>query len=479
VHDSAWSKDLTVEVAGHGVVSHTGSAVLRLIADNTGLTAGLSRALARRGFAPVHDRGRVLTDLGVCIADGGRVLSDLAALRDQPELYGPVASDPTAWRTLEAVGERERRHIAAARAKTRRRVWALISDRHGRIPLSKVADVDLGKTVVIRLDATIQDATIQIAHSDKEGAAGTVKGTYGHHRLAAWCDNTGEALALLLRPGNAGSNTAADHIAVLTEAIAQVPDPHRRDLLITVDGAGATLDLIGHITTVNTVHGRRVHYSVGFDLDARARAAIGHVRERDWQHVSDRDGEPRPLDGEHGAGVMELTGLLRTSHGGDELENWPPDMRLLCRRERPSAGAQLCALEEADGWRYQLVATNTPGRQLDFLEARHRAHARVEDRVRCGKATGLDHLPSTLMAINAAWCVAAMIATDLLCWFRLLCLDDSSAQAEPKTLRYRLLHTAARIVRGQRKRKIKIPETWPWAADLATAFGLAFALTPI
>jgi Transposase DDE domain group 1 len=473
VHDSAWSKNLTVEVDGHGVVSHTGSAVLRLIADNTGLAAGLSRALARRGFTPVHDRGRVLTDLAVCIADGGRVLSDLAALRDQPELYGPVAFDPTAWRTLEAIGERERVHIAAARARVRRRVWALISDRVGRIPPSKVADVDLGKTVVIRLDATIQ-----IAHSDKEGAAGTFKGTYGHYPLGAWCDNTGEALALQLRPGNAGSNTAADHITVLGEAIAQVPDPQRRDLLITVDGAGATLELIRHISGLNAVHGRRVHYSVGFDLDARARAAIGLIGERDWQHVWGRDGDPRPLDGEHGAGVVELTGLLRTSHGGDNLENWPTDMRILCRRERPSAGAQLCALEETDGWRYQLVATNTPGRQLDFLEARHRAHARVEDRVRTGKATGLDHLPSTSMAINAAWCVAAMIASDLLRWFALLCLTPAFRDTEPQTLRYRLLHTAARIVRGQRKRKIRIPETWPWACELATAFGLAFALTP-
>jgi hypothetical protein len=473
VHDSAWSKDLIVEVDGHGVVSHTGSAVLRLIADNTGLTGGLSQALARRGFTPIHDRGRVLGDLAVCIADGGRVLSDLASLRDQPELYGPVASDPTAWRTLEAIGEKQRRHIAAARARTRRRVWSLINDRHGVIPPSRVADIDLGKTVVIRMDATIQ-----IAHSDKEGAAGTFKGTYGHYPLGAWCDNTGEALALLLRPGNAGSNTASEHIAVLGEAIAQIPDPQRRDLLITVDGAGATLDLIRHITGLNAVHGRRVHYSVGFDLDHRARAAITLVHERDWQHVWDRDGEPRPLDGEHGAGVVELTGLLRASVGGDNLENWPTDMRILCRRERPSAGAQLCALEETDGWRYQLMATNTPGRQLDFLEARHRAHARVEDRVRTGKATGLDHLPSTSMPINAAWCVAAMIATDLLCWFRLLCLDGPHADAEPKTLRYRLLHTAARIVRGQRKRKIRIPEAWPWAQELAAAFRLAFALTP-
>jgi len=473
VHDSAWSKDLIVEVDGHGVVSHTGSAVLRLVADNTGLTAGLSTALARRGFTPVHDRGRVLTDLAVCVADGGRVLSDLATLRDQPELYGPVASDPTAWRTLDAIGEPQRRHIAAARARVRRRVWGLIVARLGRIPPSRVADVDLGKTVVIRMDATIQ-----IAHSDKEGAAGTFKGTYGHHPLAAWCDNTGEALALQLRPGNAGSNTAADHLAVLTEAISQVPDPQRRDLLITVDGAGATLELIRHLTALNAVHGRRVHYSVGFDLDHRARAAIALVHEQDWQHVWNREGHPRDLDGEHGAGVVELTGLLRTSAGGDELENWPADMRILCRRERPSAAAQLSLFEQADGWRYQLLATNTPGRQLDFLEARHRAHARVEDRVRTGKATGLDHLPSTSMGINAAWCVTAMIATDLLRWFALLCLPPAFRDTEPKTLRYRLLHTAARIVRGQRKRKIKIPETWPWAHDLAAAFALSFALTP-
>ena len=153
-------------------------------------------------------------------------------------------------------------------------------------------------------------------------------------------------------------------------------------------------------------------------------------------------------------------------------------MRIICRRERPSAGAQLCALEQTDGWRYQLFATNTPGTQLDFLEARHRAHARVEDDVRCGKATGLDHLPATSLQINAAWCVAATIAADLLSWLRLLCLDPALADAEPKTLRYRILHTAVRLVRGQRKRKIKIPETWPWADSLADAFHAAFALTP-
>jgi hypothetical protein len=173
-------------------------------------------------------------------------------------------------------------------------------------------------------------------------------------------------LAFLLRPGRAGSNTASDHITVLTEAIAQIPPRRRRDLLVTVDGAGATLELIRHISTLNTGAGRRVHYSVGFDLDARAGAAIAKVTGSDWQHVSDRDGEPRDLDD---AGVVELTGLLRASVGGDELRNWPADMRIICRRERPSSGAQLCALEETDGWRYQLFATNTGRSQLAFLEA--------------------------------------------------------------------------------------------------------------
>ena len=190
------SRDLTVEVGGHGVVSHTGAVAVRALADRTGLTGALSVALARRGFLPVHDRGRVLTDAAVMIADGGRVMSDLAVLRDQGELFGPVASDPTLWRSLDAVGGLQRDRIAAARARTRRRVWDLIAARHGRIPPARVADRDLGATVVIRLDASIV-----IAHSEKALAAPTFKRTWGHHPLTAWCDNTGESLAVRLRPG--------------------------------------------------------------------------------------------------------------------------------------------------------------------------------------------------------------------------------------------------------------------------------------
>ena len=467
---TAWSKGLAVEVGGHGVVAHAGSAAVRVIADGIGLTAGLSAALARCGFVPVYDRGRVLVDTAVMIAGGGRVMSDLATLRNQGELFGPVASDPTLWRALNEIGPTERDRIAWARATTRAHVWGLIEARHGRIPPSRVAERDLGSTVVVRMDASIL-----IAHSDKEQATGTFKRTYGHHPLMAWCDNTAESLAFGLRPGNAGSNTAADHIAVLGEAIEQIPSRYRRDLLVTVDGAGATLEFIRHLTTLNAAPGWRVHYSVGFDVDERARTAIHQVPKGAWRAVWDTDGRPHDLDD---AGVVELTGLLREGAGGDKLPTWPAGMRIICRRERPSAAAQLSVLEEADGWRYQLIATNTPTGQPDFLEARHRPHARVEDYIRCAKDTGIEHLPSASYPINQAWCVAAMIAVDLLCWLRLLCLEGSLATAEPKTLRYRLLHTAVRLVRGQRKRKIKIPQAWPWARELQACFHTAFALVP-
>jgi len=467
---SSWSKDLTVEIAGQDVINHTGAAALRIIADRSGLTGGLSRALARCGFVPVHDRGRVLADAAVLIADGGRVLSDLAMLRDQGELFGPVASDPTLWRALNEIGDTQRRRIARVRAKTREHVWSLITQRHGGIPPSPVADRDLGKTIVIRIDASLVTA-----HSEKQLAAGTYKGTFGHHPLEAWCDNTGESLTVLLRKGSAGSNTVSDHITVLTEAIAQLPARYRRDLLITVDGAGASHGLVDHITALNASPWRTVHYSIGWELGARERAAITRIPAPAWGAVLDTEGNPRD-PGE--AGVAELTAVLRQGPGGDQLAGWPQDMRIIVRREKPHPGAQLSLFEEADGWRYQLLATNTPTNNAQFLEARHRPHARVEDSIRTGKQTGLGHLPSSAIEINRAWCLAAGIACDLLCWLRLLCLDGPLTTAEPKTLRYRLLHTAARIIHGQRKRKIRIPATWPWAQQLADCLLAALALPP-
>ncbi|MBV9160434.1 MAG: IS1380 family transposase [Pseudonocardiales bacterium] len=465
---TAWSQGLSVEVGGHGVVSHVGSGLLRLVADRVGLTSALSTALARPGFWPVHDRGRVLSDLAVLIADGGTTISAINTLRHQGELFGSVASDTTVWRALEELTPARLRTIAAARARVREHVWKQIETRHGAIPPARAAGRDLGAVSVIRLDASIV-----LARSDKQQAGPTFKKTFGFHPLTAWCDNTDESLVIKLRPGRAGSNTAADHIEVLDQAIAQIPARHRRRMLITCDGAGATHALVSHITTLNTKPGVQVHYSVGFDFDERIRAVLTKLPTTAWQPALDAAGNPR-----EDAQVAELTGLLRHSTGGDRLTGWPPDMRIIIRRENPHPGAQLSLFEQHAGKRYQVIATNTPGGQIQFREAAHRTQARVEDRIRCGKNTGLAHLPSRDYMINQAWCTAVSLACDLLAWLRLLALSGDLATAEPKTLRYRLLHTAGRIVRGQRRRRLKIPEAWPWAHHLHQAFTTILALQP-
>ena len=463
-----WSRGLSVEVGGRDVVSHVGTAVVRLLADRVGLTAGLSAAVPAGGRVLGHDRGRVLTDVAVAIADGGTRIGDVAVLGDQAGLFGSVASTPTVWRTLdEASGRLDA--LAQARAAVRARVWDQITARHGGVPACRVAGTDLGDTVVIRLDATIV-----IAHSEKEQATRTWKKTFGHHPLTAWCDNTGEALVIRPRPGRAGANTAADHIEVLDEAIAQIPARHRSNLLVTVDGAGSTHALVDHLTALNNDPAwpdRRVRFAVGFDLDERVRRAIGRLPESVWCPALDAQGRPRD-NGE----VAELTGLLRGGPVGDQLASWPADIRIIVRRERPHPGAQLSLFEHHTGYRFQVTATDLPNGQVAFLEACHRVQARVESRIRCGKDTGLRRLPSQKYPINQVWCVAVGIACDLLAWLALLTLDGDLAKAEPKTLRYRLLHTAGRIINGQRRRRLRIPASWPWADALATAFARILAL---
>jgi hypothetical protein len=449
VQSTAWSKDLRVTADGTGVVSHVGAALLRMLADRAGLTAALSAGLARRGRWPGHDRGRVLVDLAVLIADGGEAIADIDVLRHQEELFGPVASDTTVWRCLDEIGPGQLRRIAQARAQARARMWQLL----GGPPPARAAGRDIGERVVV-LDV---DSTLLIAHSDKDGAAPTYKHTYGFHPILVTCDNTGELLAIRLRPGNAGANTAADHLAILAEAIAQVPAGHRGRLLIRGDSAAATHAVLAWLTGQNTRR-RRIEYSVGWAIGEPERAAITALPDSAWSPALDADGEVR-----EGAQVAELTRLL-------ELTGWPAGMRVIVRRERPHPGAQLSLFEERDGWRYTAFATNTIIGSLQWLEVRHRAHARVEDRIRCAKDCGLGRLPSREFAINQAWCTAAAIAADLIRWLQLLALDGELAVVEPKRLRYRLLHTAARLVRGQRRRWLRLPASWPWADQITAAF---------
>ena len=443
------------------MVAHAGSVGLRLLADRVGLTAELSKAMTRRSFVPVHDRGRVLVDVATMIAGGGEAIADIDVLRHQGAVLGPVASAPTVWRTLDEVTPGRLKKIATARARVRRHVWAQLPD---GLPASKVAGTDLGATVVIDVDATIV-----IAHSEKEQASPTFKQTFGFHPLGVWCDNTGEFLTAMLRTGKAGSNTAADHITVLTEAIAQVPAAHRKDLLIRADGAGSSHALLDWLTDQGNVRGRRLEYSVGYAVTEKVRDAISLVPKQVWAPAIDAGGGVRD-----GGDVAEVTGLL-------DLTSWPDGMRVIVRRERPHPGAQLSLFEERDGWRYQAIATNTRAGQLAFLEARHRAHARVEDRIRHAKDTGLNRFPSREFTINQAWLTTTQLAADLLAWTRLLALTGDAAvlaACEPKALRYRFLHVPARLTRSARRRRLRIPKSWPWTAAIVAVFANIAAIPP-
>jgi hypothetical protein len=440
-------------------VAHAGSVAVRLLADRTGLTDELSKALRRRSFVPVHDRGQVLVDVAVMLADGGEAIADIDVLRHQSSVLGSVASPPTVWRALDELTPATLKRIEKARARTRRHVWAQLD----RLPASKVADIDLSDVVVLDVDATLVTA-----HSEKENAAATFKRGFGYHPLGVWCDNTQEMLAVKLRAGNAGSNTATDHIEVLGAAIAQVPAAHRKKLLVRADGAGASHDLLDWLTDQNKIRGRSVEYSVGFSITEKVRDAIALVPAKVWTPALDATGDVRD-----GGDVVELTTMMN-------LTAWPAGMRIIVRRERPHPGAQLSLFEERDGWRYQAVATNTTTGQLAFLEARHRAHARVEDRIRCAKDSGLGRFPSREFKINQAWSQLTAIAADLIAWLRLLALTGDTGgaltKAEPKTLRYRLLHVPARLTHGGRRRRLRIPESWPWAKAIVNAFAKIAAI---
>jgi hypothetical protein len=306
------------------VVAHAGSVGFRLLADRVGLTAELSKAMTRRSFVPVHDRGRVLVDVATMIADGGEAIADIDVLRHQDVVLGPVASPPTVWRTLDEVTPARLKEIGVARARVRRHVWGQLAARPEGFPASKVAGTDLGSTVVLDVDATIV-----IAHSEKEQASPTFKKTFGLHPLGVWCDNTSEFLTAMLRTGRAGSNTATDHITVLSEAISQIPATHRKELLIRSDGAGASHKLLEWLTEQGQTRGRRVEYSVGFAVTEKIRDAIRLVPQSVWTPATDADGGVRD-----GGDVAELTGLL-------DLSGWPDGMRIIVRRERPHPGAQL------------------------------------------------------------------------------------------------------------------------------------------
>jgi hypothetical protein len=323
------------------------------------------------------------------------------------------------------------------------------------------------------------DATLVTAHSEKEQAAPTFKRGFGFHPIWAFLDHgtdatgedgMGEPLAVLLRKGNAGSNTAADHIGVVREALRQLPSHQRgsrpgRKILIRTDAAGATHEFLDWLTAP----GRRLSYSVGFTLPADFETTLRLIPKRAWSPAYDADGGIRD-----GAWVAEVTDLL-------DLASWPKGMRVIIRKERPHPGAQL-RITDIDGHRITAFATNTrpggPGTQLADLELRHRRRARAEDRIRCAKDTGLTNLPLHDFAQNQIWCAIVALACELTAWMQTLALTGHDARRwEPKRLRLRLFTVPATLARTGRQRLLHLADHHPWAATVTDAIAQLRALT--
>lgn len=452
MNSSGRLKRVRVVAGSESLVSSAGAALLVETARASGLVAGLSAALAPwRAARASHDPGKVVLDLAVGIALGGDCLADVTVVRAQPDLFGEVASDPTVSRLIDTLAgdvDASLAAIRAARAAARERVW------------SQRSPVAVAGAVIVDLDATIV-----VAHSEKEGATPTFKRTFGFHPLLAFVDHgvegTGEPLAALLREGRANANDAADQIAVVDAALAQLPADVRHRVLVRGDTASGVKALLHHVSDLGLA------YSVGVPAQQPILDALAALPRCAWRSAVDTNGDPRD-----GAQVAEITRHLPATHVG-----WPAGMRIIARRERPHPGAQL-RITDDDGFRITLFATSTRGERIADLELRHRQRARAEDRIRGLKDSGLRNLPLHSFAKNAIWLELVQLAAELLAWTQTLAFDGSIARFwEPKRLRLRVLHVAARLVRAGRRHWLRLPRGWPWADLIVTGHARLHTLT--
>ncbi|MGO2311804.1 IS1380 family transposase [Brachybacterium tyrofermentans] len=445
-----------VDIAEVPAVSHAGAVLLTDTIHATGLSSSLREALDpwTKPLAE-HHSAKVLLDLAMTLAVGGEVARDTDLLRCEPGLFGDVASAPTISRMLTTLAEDAPAAIEAisrARRSARERAWTVAGEH------SPATGTSAKNPLVIDLDATLINV-----HSEKGQAAPTFKRGFGYHPLCAFLDHgsegTGEPLAFHLRPGNAGSNTASDHIAVTRHALAQLPPAllarggrGSKKVLIRTDGAGGTKDFTGWLTR------QRLAYSVGLTLPANTPDLLERIDEaKAWTPAY--DGEDDGI--RDGAFVAELTGLL-------DLKDWPAGMRVLVRKERPHPGAQL-RITDHEGMRITAFATNTPRGQLPVLELRHRRRARCEDRIRNAKDMGLMKFPLQSFTQNQIWCQIIQLASELVAWMQTIALTGHDARKwEPKRLRARLFEIPATLVRRSRHKVLHLAQHAPEARTVLT-----------
>jgi hypothetical protein len=441
--------EVVVEMGGTQVVAHVGLHLLGSFADRLGLGDSLSTAVAPRGErAPVHDRGKVLTQAMLMLAGGGEACSDIEHLRAQPALFGAVPSDSTLYRTFRHLDADALAALRGAFAEVRVKAWRRMAATTGTAP------------VVLDIDSSLHEV-----HSEnKAETAPHYKGGYGFHPIYCFADATGECLAELLRPGNAGANTITDHVTVLDQAITQLPaeiavghrrgdDPShvRRAIQVRTDSAGCT-DFVWRCRQRN----------VGFAVIARKQdqvhAAISRAICEDarWHPALTQDGDERP-----GAEVAELSDLV-------DLSDWPAGTRLIVRREPLHPGAQ-GSLFPSLQFRYWGHYTDAAGDPV-ALDVHMRAHAHVEDNIKRLKDSGADRFPFVDIAANRTWLAIVAMGDAVVRWFQQLCLHGILAVAEPKTLRWTLWHTPARLVRHARQHIVRILDNWPTAGDIIDAY---------
>jgi hypothetical protein len=440
---------LRVETGGEGVVAHAGLHCLGRFADRLGLADLLSaRIPVMSERLPVHDRGKVLVQAMLMMAGGGEACSDIEKLRAQPALFGTVCSDSTLYRTFFQLDASTVAGLWQAMTQARSVVWSRAA-----------ATVGTG-AVVLDVDASLH----QIHSENKEMTGPTYKGGFGFHPVYCFADATGETLAVRLRPGNAGANNVIDLVAVVDQAIAGLPaeiaaghhvgdDPNLvgRPVQVRSDSAASR-------TFALACRARNVGFAVVARSNEQIHAAISMVAydSEQWQPAVRQDGDMRK-----GAAVVEVTGLV-------DLADWPPDTRLIIRREPLHPGAQQSLFPSAC-YRYWGHYTDSDGDPVE-LDRHMRAHAHVEDNIRRLKDSAASRFPFCDFTANSAWLAVVCMADTLVRWFQHLCLAGTLAVAEPKTLRWALWHTPARIVRRARRRIVRVLDGWPSAQILLDAY---------